>query len=368
MVGALADWFAVTALFRHPLGLPIPHTAIIPRKKDQIGDSLGDFVGENFLAEHVVRDKLETRRGRRARGRVDVGAGAHAERVTAELATVAARSSSTVLRDDDVQQVIDQVLVRKLAEPPWGPPLGAVLEGLLADGAHHRLSTSCCDRAYDWVAATPATVHRTVVEPRLAVLVAAVRRRLVADRVLLEVQNFAWAVQTDPEHPLRKAVDTFLVEFAADLQHDPATIARAERIKEQVMAHDEVQRFIGQAWRRSSARPRRRRRPVERAARAGARRCCALGERLRDDAELRDKVDGWLVRARGLRRAALPARDHLDHHRHGRALGRRGDQPQGRAAGGPGPAVHPDQRHGGGRAGRAGDLHGGAAIFVLTCV
>ena len=58
MVGALADWFAVTALFRHPLGLPIPHTAIIPRKKDALGDNLGDFVGANFLAEEVVIDKL----------------------------------------------------------------------------------------------------------------------------------------------------------------------------------------------------------------------------------------------------------------------------------------------------------------------
>ena len=85
MVGALADWFAVTALFRQPLGLPIPHTAIIPRKKDQIGDSLSDFVGENFLAEDVVRDKL---------GRVEVarrvgewiGQVPNADRVTAELA------------------------------------------------------------------------------------------------------------------------------------------------------------------------------------------------------------------------------------------------------------------------------------------
>ena len=63
MVGALADWFAVTALFRRPLGLPIPHTAIIPTKKDALGDSLGDFVGENFLAEDVVRDKLAPGRG-----------------------------------------------------------------------------------------------------------------------------------------------------------------------------------------------------------------------------------------------------------------------------------------------------------------
>ena len=148
MVGALADWFAVTALFRHPLGLPIPHTAIIPRKKDQIGDSLGDFVGENFLAEDVVRDKL---------GRVEVarrvgewiGQVPNADRVTAELATAA-------------KEVIDQVLVRKLLERPAGPPLGAVLEGVLADGAHHRLVDLVCDKAYDWVTENHTTVLRVV--------------------------------------------------------------------------------------------------------------------------------------------------------------------------------------------------------------
>lgn len=86
MVGALADWFAVTALFRRPLGLPIPHTAIIPTKKDQLGVSLGEFVGENFLSEEVVRGRLRA---------VGIGSrlGAwlaepdHADRVTAELAT-----------------------------------------------------------------------------------------------------------------------------------------------------------------------------------------------------------------------------------------------------------------------------------------
>ena len=157
MVGALADWFAVTALFRHPLGLPIPHTAIIPTKKDVLGDSLGDFVGENFLSEHVVRDKLR---------RVEVSARlggwvsqpANADRVTAELAT-AARGVVTVLRDEDVQDVIEQVLVRKLMERPIGPPLGAVLQGVLADGAHHRLVDLVCDRAYD-CASSVAGVRR----------------------------------------------------------------------------------------------------------------------------------------------------------------------------------------------------------------
>ena len=134
MVGALADWFAVTALFRRPLGLPIPHTAIIPNKKDMIGDSLGDFIGTNFLAEDVVRDKLRrTELARRVGGWL--AEPVNAERVTAELAT-AARGVVTVLRDEDVQEVLEQVVVRQLMSQQWGPPLGRVLSGVLSDGAH----------------------------------------------------------------------------------------------------------------------------------------------------------------------------------------------------------------------------------------
>ena len=162
MVGALADWFAVTALFRRPLGLPIPHTAIIPTKKDVLGDSLGDFVGENFLSEDVVRDKL-ARIEVSSRVGAWVAQPANADRVTAELAT-AARGVVTVLRDDAVQEVIEQVLVRKLMERPIGPPLGTVLSGVLADGAHHRLVDLVCDRAFDWVSGNHDMVLRIVHE------------------------------------------------------------------------------------------------------------------------------------------------------------------------------------------------------------
>jgi uncharacterized membrane-anchored protein YjiN (DUF445 family) len=297
MVGALADWFAVTALFRRPLGLPIPHTAIIPTKKDMIGDSLGDFVGENFLSEDVVRDKL-ARVEVSARVGSWIGQEANADRITAELAT-AARGVVTVLRDDDVQDVIEQVLVRKLMERPVGPPLGTVLEGVLADGAHHRLVDLVCDRAYDWVVANQEMVLRIVHErapswsPRFI-------DDLVADKLFMEVQNFAWAVKTDPEHPLRKAIDTFLVEFATDLQRDPDTIERAEKIKQQIVAHPDVQKFIGQAWSTvkglildaaadpSSA--------LRLRVRDGL---VSFGTRLSADQELRDKLDGWLADAAG---------------------------------------------------------------------
>ncbi|MCW2719157.1 MAG: hypothetical protein QOG20_2980 [Pseudonocardiales bacterium] len=297
MVGALADWFAVTALFRRPLGLPIPHTAIIPTKKDMIGDSLGDFVGENFLSEDVVRDKL-ARVEISSRVGAWIAEEANADRVTAELAT-AARGVVTVLRDEDVQDVIEQVLVRKLMEKPIGPPLGTVLEGVLADGSHHRLVDLVCDRAYDWVVANQEMVLRIVHErapswsPRFV-------DDLIADKLFLEVQNFAWAVKTDPEHPLRKAIDTFLVEFATDLQRDPDTIERAERIKAQIVAHPEVQRFIGQAWGTvkglildaaadpSSA--------LRTRVRDGL---VSFGTRLSSDAELRGKIDGWLADTAG---------------------------------------------------------------------
>lgn len=297
MVGALADWFAVTALFRRPLGLPIPHTAIIPNKKDVLGDSLGDFVGENFLSETVVRDKL-------ARVEVSSRIGAwigrpdNADRVTAELAN-AARGIVTVLRDDVVQEVIEQVLVRKLMERPIGPPLGTVLEGVLADGGHHRLVDLVCDRAYDWVTGHHDMVLRVVHDrspswsPRFV-------DDLIADRVYLEVQNFAFAVKTDPEHALRKAIDTFLSEFALDLQRDPETIERAERIKHQIVAHPDVQRFIGQAWGTvkslildAAADPSSALRTRVRDGLLG------FGVRLNTDGELRGKLDGWLADAAG---------------------------------------------------------------------
>ncbi|MBN9112675.1 MAG: DUF445 domain-containing protein [Pseudonocardia sp.] len=297
MVGALADWFAVTALFRRPLSLPIPHTAIIPTKKDQIGGSLGDFVGENFLSEAVVRDKLE-RVGISSRVASWISQPANADRITAELST-AARGIVTVLRDEDVQDVIEQVLVRKLLEKPIGPPLGKILEGILADGSHRRLVDLVCDRAYDWVTANQSTVLR-VVQDRAPGWTPRFVDEMLADKVFSEVQNFAWAVKTDPEHPMRKAVDTFLVEFAGDLQTDEATIARAEQIKQQVVDHPDVQAFIGQAWGTvkrmildaaddpSSA--------LRTRVRDGI---LSFGHRLENDAELRGKIDGWVADAAG---------------------------------------------------------------------
>jgi uncharacterized membrane-anchored protein YjiN (DUF445 family) len=297
MVGALADWFAVTALFRRPLGLPIPHTAIIPTKKDLIGNSLGDFIGVNFLSEDVVRDKLRrTELARRLGGWL--ADPDNAQRATAELAT-AVRGVVTVLRDDDVQDVLEQIMVRQLMRQPWGPPLGRVLAGVLADGAHHRMVDLMCDRVFDWVRGNHDLVMRVVADhaptwsPKFV-------DEMIADKVYSEVLAFAWAVKVDQEHPMRQAVDKFLVEFAHDLQTDPETIERAEQVKHQFIEHPDVQKFIGKAWTTaktmildaagdpSSA--------LRRRVTDGL---CAVGRRLDDDQDFRSKVDGWVEEAAG---------------------------------------------------------------------
>jgi uncharacterized membrane-anchored protein YjiN (DUF445 family) len=295
MVGALADWFAVTALFKHPLGIPIPHTAIIRRKKDQLGEGLGTFVRENFLSQSVVETKL---RDAQVPGRLGkwLSETSHAQRVATETAT-ALRVLVEFLRDDDVQHVIDRMIVRRIAEPKWGPPVGRVLATLLGENRQEALIQLLADRAFQWSLNAGEVIQR-VVERDSPTWSPRFIDHLVGDRIHRELMDFTDKVRRNPDHELRTSATRFLFEFADDLQHDEATIARAEAVKEQLMAREEVTDAAAAAWKTlkrlvlegvddpSSALRTRITDVVVR-----------IGESLRDDADLRDKVDNWLVRA-----------------------------------------------------------------------
>ncbi|RWA21302.1 membrane protein [Mycolicibacterium elephantis DSM 44368] len=295
MVGALADWFAVTALFKHPLGIPIPHTAIIKRKKDQLGEGLGNFVRENFMSPEVVATKL---RDADVAGRLGkwLCEPAHAARVAAETSRVL-RVLVEMLRDEDVQQVLDRMIVKRLAEPLWGPPIGRVLATLLAEHRQEALLQLLADRAFQWSLNAGDIIERVVERdsptwsPRWV-------DHLVGDRIHRELMDFTDKVRRDPDHELRRSATRFLFEFADDLQHDEATIQRAENVKEQVMARDEVARAAETAW---SAAKRIILESVDDPSSALRTRIADsvvhIGESLRDDADLRDKVDGWIIRA-----------------------------------------------------------------------
>jgi uncharacterized membrane-anchored protein YjiN (DUF445 family) len=293
MVGALADWFAVTALFRRPLGLPIPHTAIIPTRKDTLGNSLSEFVGTNFLSEQVVREKLRRVEVSKRLGNW-LSHRPHAERVTSELATVL-RGVVAVLRDEDVQAVMEQAVVRRIVAVQWGPPLGGLLTKVLADGSHHKLVDLVCDRVYDWVKDNHATVLRVVSDrapswsPRFV-------DTMLADKVYGEVLSFAWAVKADQDHPMRQALDRFLLEFANDMQTDPVTMARAEQIKHQLLDHPAVRNVIASTWDHvkqmllDAAED-----PSSELRTRVTNGLASLGTRLVADDVLREKVDGWVL-------------------------------------------------------------------------
>ncbi|MFE0643123.1 DUF445 domain-containing protein [Streptomyces sp. NPDC058877] len=291
MVGALADWFAVTALFRRPLGLPIPHTAIIPTKKDQLGASLGTFVGENFLSADVVRGRLHAL-GIGGRLGAWLADPAHADRVTAELAT-ALRGALTVLRDADVQAVVGEAITRRAEAAEIAPGLGKTLQRVVADGAHHRAVDLICSRAHDWLVTHGDSVMDAVQGGAPGWTPRFVDRR-IGERVYKELLRFVTEMRDMPGHPARGAIDRFLTDFATDLQADTDTRARVERLKAEVLARPEVQDVIASAW--SSVRS-----LIIAAAeddhsqlRLRARASLiSLGSRLATDSRLQAKVEGW---------------------------------------------------------------------------
>ncbi|WP_174552901.1 DUF445 domain-containing protein [Nocardia amamiensis] len=294
MVGALADWFAVTALFRHPLGLPIPHTAIIRRKKDQLGASLGTFVGTNFLAPEVVSTKLKSAQisWRVGRWMADPG---HAARVAQESSTIL-RAVVGVLRDEDVQQVIDNTIVKRIAEPLWGPPIGRVLAELLADNRQQALLDLLAERAHQWALGSQETIDRIVLRdaPQWAPKFVNI---LLSERIYRELVEFTWKIRSNPEHEVRLAANRFLEEFAEDLQYDDAMIKKAERVKAQIMGREEITGMAEATWRAAkrlileSADD-----PNSMLRRKVAENVQQLGERLRDETDMRTKVDGWIDR------------------------------------------------------------------------
>lgn len=292
MVGALADWFAVTALFKRPLGLPIPHTAIIPTKKDQLGASLGSFVGENFLSGGVVRDRIHSL-GIGGRVGAWLAEPEHADRVTAELST-ALRGALTVLRDSDVQAVVGEAITRRANAAEIGPSLGKMLEKVVADGGHRKVVDLVCVRAHDWLVLHGDSVMDAVQGGAPGWTPRFVDKR-VGERVYKELLRFITEMRDMPEHPARGSIDTFLTDFAADLQTDSETRARVERLKSEVLGRGEVQDVIASAW--SSVRTmvmaaaEDERSELRLRARASL---MSLGARLATDGRLQAKLEGWL--------------------------------------------------------------------------
>jgi uncharacterized membrane-anchored protein YjiN (DUF445 family) len=245
MVGALADWFAVTALFRHPLGLPIPHTAIIPRKKDQIGESLGTFVQENFLTRAVVEEKLTT---------IDVpgrlggflAAPGRAERLAGDASAVVT-ALTELLRDEDLEPAVAAIVDRKLHQTPAAPVLARVLE-LVVEGDRHQEVLSAALRLLARFLQENRLVFRAQLGDASPAWVPDWVDDRVFDRVFAGLQTFLEEVGEDPRHELRRSYDERLRTYIHALRTDPDTAARIEDLKKELLEHPAVRTWSGSLW------------------------------------------------------------------------------------------------------------------------
>jgi len=293
MVGAIADWFAVTALFRYPLGLRIPHTNIIATRKDEIGASLGEFVEMNFLSETVIRGKLESMGVSRRLGEW-LGKPDNARRLTDELA-VAGKGVLELLGDDAIKDLIESVAREHLVKPEWGPSLGRVGARLIDSGQQHAAVDLLLDRTQGWLLAHPEAFGRAV-SARLPSWLPGFVDRLVDDKAYREVLGFVGSARAQPAHPLRLAIDRYLGELVDDLQYDAAMIARVEALKAGLLDSPRLREFAGETWETVKASLSDALDDPGSALREGIRSTVMdVGGRLAGDAALGSRIDRWLA-------------------------------------------------------------------------
>jgi uncharacterized membrane-anchored protein YjiN (DUF445 family) len=245
MVGGLADWFAVTAIFRHPLGIPIPHTAIVPTRKDRIGRSLGNFVQKHFLTRDVLMRHLA---GIQIARRLATWASRpeNARVIATQIASGVARAAE-VLPGEDVRDAIHTSLVTRGRETQVAPILREVLSYVAADGRHQVL----LDRALELVA---GLVHqnRDAIRERVGTetpwWVPTVIDEKLYQKIVNGVERLLAEVREQPDHPVRVQFDRVLDDFIEGLKHSPEMIERAERAKEKLLEAPVVAELSGSLW------------------------------------------------------------------------------------------------------------------------
>ncbi len=295
MVGGIADWFAITALFRHPLGIPIPHTAIIPTRKDRIGRTLGNFVQHNFLSTEVLGAKLRgIQPSRRAAEwlRRPENARAVGRHVAGGL-----RNASEVVKDEDVYALLERSVIDPLRQRSIAPVLAKGLMMLTANDQHQQLLDRVIQGLAGLIAENEGMIRARIHEESPWWVPGFVDDRVHA-KVVSGIERTLLDVASDPGHPLRRQFDDLLTDWIVRLQESPAAIARADAVKQQLFDHptsrqlsaslwDEVKRMLDQ---RADAEPGRAPGALERG-------LIALADGALEDEALLEKLDRWIVAA-----------------------------------------------------------------------
>ncbi|WP_174296448.1 DUF445 domain-containing protein [Sphingomonas bacterium] len=248
MVGGLADWFAVTALFRHPLGLPIPHTAIVPRNKDRIGETLALFLRTNFLIASVVARRMRPLdvAGGVARWLTDPpeDAGGRFRRGASKLVAQALEG----LDPARLGGLVKAAAGTRLRETQVAPILGQLLNAMVAEGRHAPLLDSAIRWSAGALEGNDALIRQIVHDRAGAVLRWTGLDEALADRLIAGLQKLLADMAEHSDHPLRVRAEEGLVRFADDLRNDAALRVRVETMKDELIANPAMQHWLDGLW------------------------------------------------------------------------------------------------------------------------
>src|SRR3954451_13056474 len=247
MVGGLADWFAVTALFRHPLGLPIPHTAIIPRNKDRIGEALARFLQENFLIPGVVARRMRNIDVAGATGRFLQTPAGEGTRIRAGASRLIADIFES-LDDERLGGIVKSSISARLRKMDISPLLGHALASAINEDRH----VPMLEAGIRWMAraldANEPLIREMVHKKANWALKLAGLDTKLADAIINGLRKLTAEMSTDPAHPVRQKVEEALVQLANDLQTRPETRERVETIKEQLLDNQSVGLWLDSLW------------------------------------------------------------------------------------------------------------------------
>ncbi|WP_132468698.1 DUF445 domain-containing protein [Novosphingobium sp. ST904] len=253
MVGGLADWFAVTALFRHPLGLPIPHTAIIPDNKDRIADSMAMFLRDNFLTPQVVARRLK---GFNLAAATGAFLSDPARDEQSRIRAGAANLLADVLESLDPEQMGGMVktgLRRQLEKIDAAPLLGQMLTSAIADRRHLPVLESVLRKIGEAIESNEPLIREMIHQRANSIMRWTGLDERLANGVLDGAYRLLAEVIVQPDHPLRARIDEALAKLAEDLRSKPETQAKVERIKNELIENPAVAAWLDGMWERTRA-------------------------------------------------------------------------------------------------------------------
>lgn len=297
MVGGLADWFAVTALFRHPLGLPIPHTAIIPDNKDRIADSMAMFLRDNFLTPQVVARRLK---GFNLAAATGAFLSDPARDEQSRIRAGAANLLADVLESLDPEQMGGMVktgLRRQLEKIDAAPLLGQMLTSAIADRRHLPVLESVLRKIGEAIESNEPLIREMIHQRANSIMRWTGLDERLANGVLDGAYRLLAEVIVQPDHPLRARIDEALAKLAEDLRSKPETQAKVERIKNELIENPAVAAWLDGMWERTRAALLKAvRNPDKALSGALGESLAQLGEALGDDARLQYMVNRFARR------------------------------------------------------------------------